>query len=186
MNSLALIIAFSLTFLFIVGVYIWKFFVGASYIRTAYLVSKQATEEGKTPEQITEELKNSLTAKASALENYLFNKILSRISPLFVLGFLAFFFYNWMHTVSSALPATFIVLVYGFLAGVGTMICLRSLAMIFAPITDPIWIDVVADPDSTWGTLEKRLLIGAFAIVFISTVASVALTSNTNTTIPTF
>ncbi len=121
-------------------------------------------------------IKEAMRAEAKSKKFLAVNQIFSRIGSLVILGFLAFFFATWMQTVARDWMVTtggqlHKAAVYGFLAGSATVVILRGLAMLLAPLTNPMWIDVVADPQSKWANLEKRLLLLSFGVVFTSIVA---------------
>ncbi|MCR4256794.1 MAG: hypothetical protein NUW08_03760, partial [Candidatus Uhrbacteria bacterium] len=145
-------------------------------------------EEG---ERIMQELKTAMKAERarqkSIAERHPLVLLLSGIQTLLVLGFLGFFFHEWMWYVARDLMETDVGRLWysaqlGFLAFTGGFVLFRLVASLSSLNTTTVGptspgvgarhavplLHVVADRRSAWHKLQKILLFLCFATVFSS------------------
>ncbi|MCC6563724.1 hypothetical protein IT087_02425, partial [Candidatus Uhrbacteria bacterium] len=129
---------------------------------------KEAQAQGKTAQEATEislkAVQNLNKTRAKDPRFITAKHLISRIGNLFTLGFLAFFFNQWM-TITAR----------DWISTTGGMILQKAVfGLLIAPAVLVVFRGVVKDPGPNWATLEQRLLLISFFAVFFSCAGSVA------------
>ncbi|KAA0205714.1 hypothetical protein EDM68_04890 [Candidatus Uhrbacteria bacterium] len=161
-----------------------------NHVKRAVETLKQAQARGAAPEQTMQELKKTamdeMKRQDKVADKHPAVIVLTALQGLLGLGFLAFFFHEWMFFVALDLMATDLGRFWynvqmGLLAFTGGYILFRLVASLSGLNTVTIgpespegnWLSVVADRRSAWAGLQRALLVLSFLTVFAS-VGSVA------------
>jgi hypothetical protein len=156
-----------------------------NHVKKSVETLKRVQAEGKHSEEMMQELKKTALAEMKRQNEIAYRHpavmILSAVQSLLLLGFIGFFFHEWMWYVARDVMETDIGRLWynaqlGFLVFTGGFVLFRLVASLSSLNTTTVgptspegnWLHVVADRRSAWNKLQNVLLFLCFATAFSS------------------
>jgi hypothetical protein len=157
-----------------------------NHVKKSVETLKRVQAEGKHSEEMMQELKKTALAEMKRQNEIAYRHpavmILSAVQSLILLGFIGFFFHEWMWYVARDVMETDVGRLWynaqlGVLAFTGGFVLFRLVASLSSLNTTTVgpaaspegnWLHVVADRRSAWHKLQNILLFLCFATVFSS------------------
>lgn len=156
-----------------------------NHVKKSIETLKRMQAEGKHSDETMQELKKTALAEMKRQDSIAYRHpavmVLSAAQSLLLLGFIGFFFHEWMWYVARDVMETDIGRLWynaqlGFLVFTGGFVVFRLVASLSSLNTTTIgptapegnWLHVVADRRSAWTKLQNILLFLCFATAFSS------------------
>jgi hypothetical protein len=156
-----------------------------NHVKKSVETLKRVQAEGKHSEEMMQELKKTALEEMRRQNEIAYRHpavmILSAVQSLIVLGFIGFFFHEWMWAVARDVMETDVGRLWynaqmGVLAFTGGFVVFRLVASLSSLNTTTVgptspegnWLHVVADRRSAWNKLQNVLLFLCFATALSS------------------